>query len=293
MTPAARTARDGGARPLARGPARGPLRGLVRLAGALLRRWLPLAILVGCWEAAARAAGSAFFPPPTAIAARMRDLWFSGPPGHLFLTADATGDVLPSLGRMALGLLLSAAAGIVLGLALGRLDQVMAYLNPILQFARVIPPPALVPVFVVLFDLGTQMQVASIVFSAVWPVLLNTADGARAVDAVQTDTARVFRLSGPDRLRFVILPSALPKIFAGLRLALSLSLILMVFSELLPGTSNGVGFVLTNAQSQSDLPTLWSVIVLLGVLGYLLNSLLLAVERRVLGRHRAARKADS
>lgn len=126
-----------------------------------------------------------------------------------------------------------------------------------------------------------------------WPVLLNTADGARSVDTVQMDTAQAFRLSGPDRLRFVIVPSALPKIFAGLGLALSLSLILMVFSELLPGTSNGVGFVLTNAQSRSDLPTMWSVIALLGVLGYLFNSLLLAVERRVLGRHRAARKADA
>lgn len=266
---------------------------MTALAAGLVRRWLPLAVLAGCWEAAARAAGSAFFPPPSAIAARMRELWLSGPPGRLFLTGETTGDVLPSLGRMGLGLLLSASAGIALGLALGRSERTLAYLDPILQFARVIPPPTLVPVFVVLFDLGTQMQVASIVFSAVWPVLLNTADGARSVDPVQLDTAAAFRMSGPQRLRFVIVPSALPKIFAGLRLALSLSLILMVFSELLPGTSNGLGFTLTNAQSQSDLPTLWSVIVLLGLLGYLFNSLLLAVEQRALRPHRAARRAAS
>lgn len=265
----------------------------LRLGGPPARRWLPLAVLAGCWEAAARTAGGAFFPPPSQIAGRMRELWFSGPAGHLFLTGEATGDVLPSLGRMALGLSLSAAAGTVLGLALGRSERALAYLNPILQFARVIPPPALVPVFIVLFDLGTQMQVASIVFSAVWPVLLNTADGARSVDPTQLDTAGAFRLSGPDRLRFVIVPAALPKIFAGLRLALSLSLILMVFSELLPGTSNGLGFELTNAQSRSDLPTLWSVIVLLGVLGCLLNALLLAVERRALRWHRAAHLASA
>jgi ABC-type nitrate/sulfonate/bicarbonate transport system permease component len=263
------------------------------LPAALARRWLPLAILAGCGVAAARTAGGAVFPPPSRIAGRMRELWFSGPAGHLFLTGEATGDVLPSLGRMALGLALSAAAGIVLGLALGRSERALAYLNPILQFARVIPPPALVPVFIVLFDLGTQMQVASIVFSAVWPVLLNTADGARSVDPMQMDTAEAFRMPGPDRLRFVIVPSALPEIFAGMRLALSLSLILMVFSELLPGTSNGLGFELTNAQSQSDLPTLWSVIVLLGILGYLLNALLLAVERRALRWHRAAHLASA
>jgi ABC-type nitrate/sulfonate/bicarbonate transport system permease component len=99
----------------------------------------------------------------------------------------------------------------------------------------------------------------------------------------------VFKLSAADRVLKIIFPSALPKIFAGVRLSLSLSLILMVFSELLPGTANGIGFELTDAQSRSDLPTMWAAIVLLGILGYVLNSLLLAVERRVLAWHRASR----
>ncbi|MCW2942939.1 MAG: nitrate transporter permease [Actinomycetia bacterium] len=100
----------------------------------------------------------------------------------------------------------------------------------------------------------------------------------------------MFRLSPADRIRLIVIPSALPKVFAGFRLALSLSLILMVFSELLPGTENGIGFELTDAQSRSDLPTLWSAIMLLGILGYLFNSILLAVERRVLAWHHASRK---
>ncbi|MFI0407566.1 ABC transporter permease [Actinomadura sp. 3N508] len=260
-----------------------PRRGLAgRLVGGLLHRWLPLAVLIAGWEAAARGARSPFFPPPSDIAARMRDLWFSGPADRLFLSAAAGESIAPSLARMGLALLLSVVAGVVLGIALGRSERALAYLEPLLRFARVIPPPAMVPVFVVLLEFGTQMQVTSIVFGAVWPVLLNTADGVRAVDAVQMDTAHAFRLSAAQRIRFVIVPAALPKIFAGLRLALSLSLILMVFSELLPGTSDGLGFELTNAQSTSDVPTIWAVIVLLGVLGYLFNTILLAVERRVL-----------
>lgn len=263
-----------------------------RITGGLLHRLLPLVVLVAAWEAATRAADSTFFPPPSQIARRMRELWLSGPADHLYLSSEAGDSIAPSLGRMFLALALSIVFGVVLGIALGRSQRVLAYLQPLLQFARVIPPPTLVPVFIVLFELGTQMQVASIIFSAIWPILLNTADGARSVDAVQMDTAQAFRLSALDRIRFVIVPSALPKIFAGLRLALSLSLILMVFSELLPGTSDGLGFLLTNAQSQSDLGTLWSVIVLLGILGYLFNSILLVVERRVLARHRGARKAN-
>lgn len=264
-----------------------------RLVGGLLHRLLPLVILVAAWEAATRASDSPFFPPPSQIVQRMRDLWLSGPASHLYFSEAAGETIVPSLSRMFLALALSVLVGGVLGMALGRSKQALAYLEPLLQFARVIPPPTLVPVFIVLFDFGTQMQVASIIFSAIWPVLLNTADGARSVNATQMETAEAFRFSAIDRMRYVIFPSALPKIFAGLRLALSLSLILMVFSELLPGTSDGLGFELTNAKSQSDLPTIWSVIVLLGILGYLFNTILLVVERRVLARHRGARKANA
>lgn len=255
----------------------------------LVRRWALLVVTVAAWELAARQAVDVFFPPPSRIAARMYDLWFSGPASHLWLTSDAIGNVLPSLGRMAAGLAGALVAGVALGLAVGRSERVHAYLDPLLQFGRAIPPPTLVPVFVVLMHLGTPMQIVSITVSALWPILLNTADGARSVDPLQISTARVFHLSAGDRLMRIVVPSALPKMFAGLRLSLSLALILMVFSELLPGTADGIGFELTDAQSRSDLPTVWSAIVLLGILGYLLNTLLLMLERRVLRSHRAAR----
>ncbi|MEV5988529.1 ABC transporter permease [Streptomyces sp. NPDC052051] len=253
--------------------------------GALLR-WSVLAIAVGAWELTACAHGSVFFPPPSRIVRHAYDLWFSGPVSHLFLTDAAFDTIGPSLGRMAAGFVLAAVAGIALGLAIGRSRRAWALCDPVLQFARAVPPPALVPVFVVVLDFGTPMQVASIVFSAVWPILVNTAEGARAADPLRLDVAAVLRLTPVERLRFVILPSALPRVFAGLRLSLSLALILMVFSELLPGTENGIGFLLTDAQSRSDLLTVWAVLVLLGVLGQLLNTGLLAVERRLLGTGR-------
>jgi ABC-type nitrate/sulfonate/bicarbonate transport system permease component len=256
---------------------------------AVLRRWMVLVLAVIGWELATRRAHDVFFPPPSTIATRMYDLWFSGPAGHLWLTSDAVANLLPSLARMTTGLAVALAAGVALGIALGRSERVFAYLDPLLQFSRVIPPPTLVPVFIVLLHLGSPMQIASITFSAIWPILLNTADGARSVDPVQVATARVFKLSAIDRLTKIIVPSALPKIFAGLRISLSLALILMVFSELLPGTADGIGFELTDAQSRSDLPTMWSAIVLLGILGYLFNTLLLAIERRALSWHRSSR----
>lgn len=259
-----------------------------RLVRAVLERWLVLVVGVLCWEAVTRRADNVFFPPPSQIVRAMRDMWLSGTASTLFLTDEATGNIFPSLARMAVALALAVLAGGLLGLALGRSERAYAYLDPAFQFARAIPPPTLVPFFIVVFSLGNAMQVASIVFSAVWPILLNTADGARTVDPLQLETARAFRLTAAERLRHVIVPAALPKVFAGLRLSLSLSLILMVFSELLPGTDNGLGFQLTDAQSRSEFPAIWAVIVLLGILGNALNTLLLILERRVLAWHLAA-----
>jgi ABC-type nitrate/sulfonate/bicarbonate transport system permease component len=245
-----------------------------------LERWLIFLAAVLAWQAAAAAAADPFFPAPWTILRQMYDLWF--------FTGAFAEDVAPSLVRLALGFTGGALLGVVLGVAIGRSRWAYDFLDPVLQFFRAVPPPTLVPVFVVLFSIGPRMQIASIVFSVLWPVLLNTADGARTVEPLQIETARAFRLTAAERLGFVILPATLPKMFAGLRLALSLALILMVFSELQPGAADGIGFRLQEAGTRFDYETVWAAIVLLGILGYVLNAALRAVERRVL-----AWRADS
>jgi hypothetical protein len=99
---------------------------------------------------------------------------------------------------MFLGRAIAALCGVVLGLALGRSGAVLDYLSPLFAFARAVPPPLLVQLFLVLFDLGPPMQLAKIVVGVVWPVLLSSIDGAAAVDPVQVETARAFRLRRPD-----------------------------------------------------------------------------------------------
>jgi ABC-type nitrate/sulfonate/bicarbonate transport system permease component len=254
-------------------------------------RWVVLAAGIGAWQLWTSQARSSFFPPPSAIAARMHRVWFSGPAAHVFLTADATGNILPSLGRVFAGLAIATAVGVPAGIALGRSPVVTAYLNPLLQFARALPVVTMAPVFIVLFKLGTQMEIATIAFGTIWPILLNTIDGAASVDPVQLETGRAFRMSRWQRLAWIIVPAALPKAFAGLRLSLSLSLILMVFAELV-GASNGIGYEMSNATNSFDMTLLWSTIVLLGILGYLLNELLGGAERLVLGWHTHHRERD-
>jgi ABC-type nitrate/sulfonate/bicarbonate transport system permease component len=283
----------------AAGPAAGPAgrRGYRARAASIrplrpLARWAVLIAALALWQAATRAAGSSFFPPPSVIAGRMYQLWFSGPATHLFLTRDATGNLLPSLGRVLAGLAVAVAAGGTAGLALGRSRAFADYADPVLQFARALPTVTLVPVFIAIFRLGTQMEVATIAFGTVWPILLNTADGARSLDPVLAETARAFRLPAWQRLTTLIIPATLPKFFAGLRLSVSLSLILMVFAEL-AGSSSGLGYEMGNAESSFNTIWLWATLVLIAILGNLLNALELAAEHRVLAWHRGARQAGN
>jgi len=241
------------------------------------------------WELAAKAVASPYFPPPSAILAAMHRLWFSGPAGHLWLTGDATANLLPSLGRMLGGWAAACAVGIAAGVAIGRLPVLADLTEPIVHFGRSVPAPTLVPVFFLLFNIGTQMEVATIVFGVIWPVLLNSIDGARHVDRLHMETARAFRLSPWQRMFRVVLPSAAPKIFAGVRIGLGLALVMMIISEFV-GSTNGIGREMLDAQAQFDVSQMWAIIVLLGLLGVVLNIVFSVVEQRVMAGRRSQRE---
>ena len=257
-------------------------------------RWLVFAAVVTAWQFAVRlvpADQRPFFPPPTVIAAHMYGLWFTGPPAHLFLTPVVTGQVLPSLARMAGGWALAVTGGVAAGLLLGRVARVHDFVDPLTHFFRALPPPALIPIFIIVFKLTDAMRIAVIAFGVVWPVVLNTIEGARSVDPLLLDTARVFRLGPMRRLWTLVLPSAAPKIFAGLRISLSMALILMVVSETVGGF-DGIGYTLFHAEQAFLVTDMWAWIGLLGMLGYGLNAALLWLERRLLAWHQTVRDVE-
>jgi len=252
-----------------------------RRAAEIGGKWVVFAVFVAVWQVVTTLAADPYFPPPSEIGAIMVDQWLSGPPEHLFLTEAVATDIAPSLVRLLSGWLIAGVIGIALGLVLGRSEQLYAYLSPTLNFLRSIPPPALLPIFLI-FSVGAPMQLSIIIFGIVWPVLLNTIDGARTLDSTVVETTRSMRLSKTRFLTTVVFPAALPKIFAGLRVSLSLALILMVISELV-GAGDGIGAKMILDQRNFDLPQMWAGIVLLGILGYVLNVLLLVVQNRVIG----------
>ena len=246
-----------------------------------IARLAVLAAAIWAWQLAARGGGNPYFLPPSVVIPAMYRQWFDGPAGHLWLTQDATANLLPSLGRMLAGLAIASVAGIALGVAIGRSALVSDIVEPAVHFARAVPPPMLVPVFLFVIGIGTPMEIWSIVFGVLWPVLLNAIDGARQVNPGHLETARAFKIPPVQRLVRIILPGAAPKIFAGLRLGVALALVMMIVSEFV-GSLNGVGGELVTALGSGEISVMWAVIVLLGLLGIVLNLLLVVAERRVL-----------
>jgi ABC-type nitrate/sulfonate/bicarbonate transport system permease component len=225
------------------------------------------------------------WPAFSDVGARLWDRWATDP-------AAWTGSLLPSLARLLAGWLGAVAVGVALGTLIGLSRSARELLEPVFAFMRAIPPPALLPLFIVLLGIGDGMKVAMIGFGVIWPILLNTADGVSSVEPMHRDTGRVYHLAPADRLLRIVLPSAAPMIFTGLRVSLSIAVILMVVSEML-ATVNGVGFELVQAQRTFRSIDVWATILLLGVIGYALNAALGLIERPMLRWHRGATVGDA
>lgn len=240
------------------------------------------AVLFATWYAASANSENFYAPPLRQILAAFVDTW----------TPDRLrADVLPSLARLGAGYLLAALIGIALGVAVGSNPRLRAAAEPVLEFFRAVPPPVLVPVIMLFAGIGNGMKIIVIVSGCVWPVLLNTVEGVRATDGVLSDTARAYGLTGVARLRHLLLPSASPQIVAGLRQALSIAIILMVISEMF-AASNGLGFTIVQFQRSFAIPEMWSGIILLGLVGFLLSELFRLAERFALAWYHGLRDAQ-
>jgi ABC-type nitrate/sulfonate/bicarbonate transport system permease component len=243
---------------------------------------LPLVLPVGLfvtWWRTSMDSSSYLYPPLTEIIESLGDEWLST---HL------TSDLLPSVGRFAIGYLLAATGGVVVGTLIGLSPRLRRATEPLTDFARSIPPPLLFPVVLVIFGIGDGSKVALVALGSSWPVLLSTVDGVRGVDPQILDVARSFRLDRWTRVTRVVLPAASPKIVAGLRIAVSVALLLMVVSEMQGGT-DGLGYQIRSAQRRFDTARAYAGVVLLGLLGFLANVTFLVVENKLMRWHRGAR----
>jgi len=169
-----------------------------------------------------------------------------------------------------------------LGFILGWFRTFEQFVDPVIQLFRQTSAFALFPLFIVILGIGEVSKVAIIFYGAQWPILLNTISGVKNVDPLLVKSARSMGLGRFDLFRKVILPSSLPSIFTGLRLAATLSILIIVSAEMM-GASSGLGYVLTNSQYNFDILRMYSAIVTLALIGLGVNFLLVSLERNLTG----------
>ncbi|EEP73674.1 ABC nitrate transporter permease component [Micromonospora sp. ATCC 39149] len=250
---------------------------LASFAVAALWAVVGLAVFVALWQFASR--GSATVPNPLDSARTLGDL-LSRP---FFNTTNDKGIGLHlyiSLRRVFLGFGLAALVGITLGLIMGAVRPVWSALNPLVQVLRPVSPLAWFPIWLYIIEEPAQSAIIVIFITALWPTLINTAAGAGAIPRDQRNVALVFKFRPLAYLWHVLIPNALPSIITGLRLSMGIGWMVIVAVEMLQGNS-GIGYFVWNSYNALELDKVVAAIVLIGVIGLVLDAILLMLSRWV------------
>ncbi len=231
-------------------------------------------VLLLLWEgtAASGLINQLFLPAPSAIGTALYTLIIDG---------EITASLLASLTRILLGFLLGSALGLLVGLITGTSALGDRIGTPLVHALYPIPKIALLPLFVLWLGIGELSKVTIIALGGFFPVTLNTYAGVKNVDPLLLKVAASFNASRLLTLRQVILPGALPMVFAGLRLAAGTSLLLLVAAEML-AAPNGIGALILHYGDLMLTDKLMAGVIILSLLGLGFNLLLRYIEKRVI-----------
>ena len=254
--------------------ARTPFITLAGLRGVAARVLPPLVVLAGfllLWEVLC-SSPTAGLPPPSRVVAEAWDIIVDpfydngGTDKGLFWHISA------SLKRVAFGFSLAVIAGVLLGTLVGQSDWAMRGLDPIFQILRTIPPLAWLPLSLAAFRDGQPSAIFVIFITSIWPIIINTAVGIRNIPQDYRNVSAVIRLNPIEFFYKIMLPSAAPYIFTGLRIGVGLSWLAIVAAEMLIG-GVGIGFFIWDAWNSSHISEIIVALVYVGLIGFVLDRL--------------------
>lgn len=233
-----------------------------------------LVALGGVWELMVRSdiANVQFLPAPSEIAVAAHGAFFGG---------ELIGRTIHTVGVTLLGWFVASSIGLGLGLLLGLSPTAYRYSMTSFEVTRAIPPITLTPVALLVFGFSLKMELVLVIFGGIWPVLVNTIGGVRAIAPELRDVGTMCKLSRVSMIKKIVLPAAAPAVVVGLRLALSLCLVLAIVAEIV-GNPAGLGFGLISARQALEPALMFTYVIAAGLLGILLNAALGTAVRFVL-----------
>jgi len=249
--------------------------GLVRAASAVIPPLVMIVLLLTAWQLLCMRPG-ATLPPPSKIWTEAYDLivdpFFVAGPQDIGLGWR----VLISLQRVAIGYGLAALFGIALGTLVGQSVWAMRGLDPIFQVLRTISPLAWLPISLAAFRDSQPSAIFVIFITSVWPIIINTAVGIRNIPQDYRNVAAVLQLNHFEFFWKIMVPSAAPYIFTGLRIGIGLSWLAIVAAEMLTG-GVGIGFFIWDAWNSSRLPDIFIALAYIGIVGFLLDRIVAGI----------------
>ena len=233
----------------------------------------PLAALL-IWQLASDAGliNQRYVPSPLSIAKAGVALAASG---------QLEKDIYATLRRLAVGFLVGAVPGVLLGIVMGLNRWVRAVLDPLVAALYPIPKIAVLPLLMLLFGLGDTSRAAVVAISVLFLTIINTTVGVMQLDRIYFDVARNYGTPWPRLFLRVILPGTLPTVFAGLRISLGVSLVVLVSAEFVAGRS-GVGYLIWSSWETLMVENMFVGIIVVTILGVLSTFLLHELERRLI-----------
>jgi nitrate/nitrite transport system permease protein len=257
---------------------------------ALLKGFLPYLVCIGAflllWQLLSALLGVARLPGPINVLIDTWDPYISQPFFDDGGTSKGLGwQILISLQRVGIGYILSAVVGIAIGGLLGLNRFIGKGFDPVIQVLRTVPPLAWFPIALMLFQDANTSAVFVIFITAIWPIIINTAVGIRQIPQDYTNVSRVLRLSKSAYIREIVIPSTVPYVFTGLRIAIGLAWLAIVAAEMLKA-DGGIGYFIWdayNAGGDSSSSQIILAIVYVGLVGLALDRLVAFVGWKMSG----------
>ncbi|MDE2514824.1 MAG: ABC transporter permease [Rhodospirillales bacterium] len=240
---------------------------------------VPLGLLA-FWWAATRNAPDGLIPQPQQVASELLDLAGITHSGDAF-NGVLWANLLASASRVFAGFAVSALLGLPLGLMIGQIGLVRRLLDSTLQLLRPVPVTAWQPLFLILFGLGSQSAMLLVALGCFYPILLNTILGVRSVEPRLLEAAAMLGVSRPAMFPKVVLPSAMPGIFTGLRLGLGFAWVVIVVGEM-SGIRTGLGAMIMDAREESRTDVVIGGMIAIGLAGFVCDIAVQAIGRRLL-----------
>lgn len=235
-------------------------------------QWLPLGVILIGWGiiASLQLVDAFLFPGPLSVFEQL-----------ITLFSTNTQDILDTVLKMSIAVITGSFIGFVIGILLYRFEWLYVSISPLLDFFRSIPATALFPLFLLFFGIGDPTNIVLSVWIGALYLSLHVSKGLRSTTETAVLMAKSLKKSEWDIVYHVRIKEALPVIFVGLRTAISLTIVVVIVTEMFVGTTSGIGKMLIDASYSYNIPKLYAGIILIGLIGYFLNVGIIHFEKRI------------